>query len=113
MSNAVQQMNPALLDQLRPVVRREQWRLVISFLAITWIVVAIIALVVYAFNRSAESALDPYLPSAWIWIAAVGGIGTLAAITLAFFSMPSAETMAHRVEAGFPELDSVLLTAIE
>ncbi len=114
MSNAtVMQMNPALLDQLRPVVRREQWRLVISFLAFNWIVVAIIALAIYALNRSAQSSLDPYVPSAWIWIAIVAGVGTLVAIALAFFSMPSVETMAHRVEAGFPELDSVLLTAIE
>ena len=114
MSNAShQQMNPALLDQLRPVVRRERWRLVISFLAMTWIIVAIVAMLIYAVNRSAESALDPYLPSAWMWIAAVVGVGTLAAIVFAFLSMPNAEKMAHRVEAGFPDLDSVLLTAIE
>ena len=114
MSNAtIQQINPALFDKLKPVIRREQWRLVISFLAITWIVLAIVGILVYALNRSAQSALDPFLPSAWIWISAMVGIGTLAAIGLAFFSMPSAETMAHRLEKEFPELDSVLLTAIE
>lgn len=113
MSNNTHQINPALLDQLRPVVRRERWRLAFSFLAITWIALAIIGILVYALNRSAESALDAYLPSAWIWMAAVGGISTIAAIACAFFSMPSVESIAHRVEAGFPELDSVLLTAIE
>lgn len=108
-----QPMNPALQDQLRPVVRRERFRLVLSFLAITWIIVAIVGLLVYALNRTAESALDPYLPAAWIWISAIGGIGTLAAMIVAFISMPNAEKMAHRVEERFPELDSVLLTAIE
>ena len=113
MSSAKQPINPALLDQLRPVVRREQWRLVISFLAIVWIVLAIVGLLVFALNRSAESALDAYIPSAWTWLAGAGAIGTLIAIILALFSMPNAESMAHRVEEEFPDLDSVLLTAIE
>jgi len=112
-SASYQQINPALLDQLRPAMRRERWRLLFSFLAITWIALAIAGLLVYALNRSAQSALDPWLPSAWIWIAAIGGIGTIAAIAFAVFAMPSPETMAQRVEEGFPELDSVLLTAIE
>ena len=112
MSSAKQPINPALLDQLRPVVRREQWRLVISFLAIVWIVLAIVGLLVFALNRSAESALDAYIPSAWTWLAGAGAIGTLIAIILALFSMPNAESMAHRVEEEFPDLDSVLLTAI-
>ena len=114
MSNpSYQQINPALLNKLLPAVRRERWRLVISFLAMTWIALAIVGLIVYALNQSAESALDPYLHRAWIWILALGGIGSLAAIAFAFFSMPTAETMAHRVEKTYPELDSVLLTAIE
>jgi hypothetical protein len=113
MSNATHQINPALLDQLRPVLRRERWRIVISFLAIAWVVLAIIGILVYAFNRSAESALDPYLPAAWIWMTAIAGTGTLAAIASALFSMPNVESIAHRVEGSFPELDSVLLTAIE
>jgi len=108
-----QQMNPALLDKLRPVVRRERWRLVLSFLAFAWIVLAIAALLIYALNRSAETTLDPHLPSAWIWITAVGGIGSLTALVFAFLAMPSPETMARRIEQEFPELDSVLLTAIE
>jgi hypothetical protein len=108
-----QQINPVLLDQLRPVVRRERWRLMVSFLGITWIIVAIGGMIVYALNRSAESSLDPYFPSAWMWVAAVVGIGTIAAIVFSLLCMPNAEKMAHRIEEGFPELDSVLLTAIE
>ena len=113
MSSTSQQINPALLDHLRPVVRRERWRRVIVSLAITWIVLALIGLIVFVFNRSAQSSLDPFLPSAWIWIAAVGGIATFAAIAFALSLTPSAATMAHRVEEEFPELDSVLLTAIQ
>ena len=113
MSNVHQEMNPALLDQLRPVVRRELWRRLSSSLAITWIALAFAGLLVLLLNRSAESALDPYLPSAWIWMAALVGIGSIAAIVFALASMPGAQTLAHRVEKEFPELDSVLLTAIE
>ena len=113
MRNAHQQINPALLDQLQPVVRRACWQRVSTSLAITWIALAFVGLIVLLLNRSAESALDPYLPSAWIWMVVLVGIGSIAAIVFAFVSMPSAQTMAHRVEEEFPDLDSVLLTAIE
>ncbi|QEG23598.1 DUF4175 family protein [Mariniblastus fucicola] len=113
MSNAQPPIKIDLLNQIRPVLRRERCRRVVMSLAFTWILVALVGLIVFAFNRSAQSALDPFLPSAWIWIAGLGGVGTLVAILFSLFSMPNAESMAHRIEEGFPELDSVLLTAIE
>ena len=87
MSNpSYQQINPALLEKLLPAVRRERWRLVFSFLAITWIALAIVGLIVYLLNQSAQSALDPYLHGAWVWILALGGIGSLSCDRLSLFS---------------------------
>lgn len=112
-SATVTQMNPALLDQLRPVLRRECLRRVSVSLAITWLLVALIGLLVLALNQSAESVLDAYLHDAWIWIAGLAAVGTVVAVAFAWFSMPTAQGIAKQVESQFPELDSVLLTAIE
>ncbi len=106
-------INPTLRDQLEAVVRREKFRRVCSFLAIAWMLVAVAGAVVLLVNRSATSELDAFVPKAWIWLLTGAALATVLAIVAAVMTAKSITQIARQLEADFPELDSVLVTALE
>ena len=106
-------INPTLDEQLDSVVRRERFRRVCSFLAVAWILVAVASAVVLLINRAAASELDAFIPNAWIWLASGAAAATILAIVFAAMTSKSVAHVARQLELDFPELDSVLVTAIE
>jgi len=115
MSSAAQkpQINSTLEHHLNMVVGRERLRRVLAFLAVAWVGVAIAAVILLLINRSATNSIDLFFPNAWIWLG-LSAIGvTIVAVLVAIATGRSVDQIAHRIETDFPDLDSVLITAIE
>ena len=112
-ASAKPQINSTLEQQLKIVVGRERLRRVCIYLAITWCSAAIVAAIIFVINRAAATSLDLFVPQAWLGI----GIGTilitLVAVVMALLTTKSVDQIARRIEIDFPELDSVLITAME
>ena len=115
MSSAAQkpQINTTLEHHLMIVVGRERLRRILAFLAVAWIGVAIAAVIVLLINRSAATSLDAFVPNAWMWIGLGAVAVTFIAIALALLTGKSVDQVAHKIERDFPDLDSVLITAME
>ena len=82
-SATASKIDPSLVKQLLPVLRRERVRRVVLCVAITWVAIAAIAFLVFLVNQSAQSTLDLYIPGAWKWLGVLSLAGTLTGIAVA------------------------------
>lgn len=108
------QMDDTLYQRLLPVAQRLRFRRVGAALSVVWFVLALIAAVVWWLHRSgglATGSLAGWNLSWWM----LGGatLMTLVTAVVAWRSSPSVEQVAFELERRYPELDAVLITAVE
>jgi len=99
----------ALRASLEPVLRRQQWRRCGWQLAVVWSAVTLLGLLVMGFQRQTGSAVPHVLP-------VLAGLGLVAAVIVAarcFHSQPDWRWAARKVEARYPELNGLLMTAVQ
>ena len=102
-------MERTLYNQLLPVVRRFRFRRIMMSLALVWSLGTAIMGCLYLLNLTGQIDPRPY----WLPILITTAVVSLLTLVVAARTSKTIEQVASDLERQFPELDAILLTAIE
>ena len=102
-------MNAFLLARLRRVIRRHQWQRLSRRLALVWVVAAVVGLGVIGLQRQAGWAS----PWAFPLLAALAAGAALTVMVRTAQQRPDVREIARVIEAAYPELRGLLITAVQ
>ncbi len=98
-----------LKNRLRKVARRYQWIAFWRKLAVTWALAALVGVVLVWVQRATGYAMPLALP---VLAAVAAGVATALSL-MHFVREPDYRWVAQKIEKRFPELNGVLLTAVQ
>ena len=103
-------MNDSFLTaQLDRVDRRHRWLVFWRMLAVCWASTALLAALLVALNEG----LGWNVRGSVVMLALAAALGVAATVAWLYQRRPNYPWLARRIEATFPDLDGVLLTAVE